>query len=173
MKHTPNPGSVLTVGDNCHLAWCPLDGLEPHAAGRALLRQLYDQQVGGPMPHIRLTPLGKPLFSEGPYHFSISHSKKHVFCCLCSKNVGIDAEEADRQILPRIAERYLSPTERALWEASADKNTALLRLWTLKEAYAKLTGQGIGKYLSQTDFSPEDPRITQIDGCLLAVLTEK
>lgn len=154
--------------EGCRLGWLPLVGEDAHLAGRALLARL----CGAPLPPIRLTPLGKPYFDGDPRHFSISHTRRHVFCCLSDANVGVDAEEADREISPALARRYLSPAEYARWEAAPDRRIALLRLWILKEAYAKLTGKGIGNYLQTTDFDPQDPRITEIDGCLVAVLTE-
>ena len=46
----------------------------------------------------------------------------------------------------------------------------LLKFWVLKEAYAKLTGRGLGNYLGQTDFDPETAQI--IDGGYVAVLEE-
>ena len=149
-----------------------LGSLSGHEAGRLLLQKLWAKQVGGTLPEIAVTDRGKPYFVDSPWHFSISHTKKRVFCALSERNVGIDAEEADREISPALARRYLSPVEYARWEAAPDRRIALLRLWILKEAYAKLTGKGIGNYLQTTDFDPQDPRITEIDGCLVAVLTE-
>jgi len=58
-------------------------------------------------------------------------------------------------------------------ENADDRNQAFLRLWVLKEAYAKLTGRGLGSYLKETNFSPTDTRITEIGGCFVAVLTGK
>ena len=73
----------------------------------------------------------------------------------------------------RLAETYLSPTEKARFDAALDKSTCLLRLWVLKESYAKLTGRGLGDYLKETDFDPNDPRLQTIDGCFVAILTEE
>jgi len=155
----------------CHVAWRALDNDNAHRAGRLLLRQLYEQVTGSPMPPICLTDRGKPYFAEGGWHFSISHTPKHVFCCLCRENVGIDAEETDRVAPEKTA--YFSPRERSLLENADDRNQAFLRLWVLKEAYAKLTGRGLGSYLKETNFSPTDTRITEIGGCFVAVLTGK
>ena len=152
------------------LIWKKLDNEDTHAAGRELLARLYRQQTGQDLPLVNKTPQGKPYIPNSPWHFSISHTKRHVFCCLSRKNIGIDAEEMDRVVDPRLAQRYLSPGERNRWEASEDKNAALLRLWVQKEAYAKLTGAGIGKYLKNTDFYPDNKEILQIDGCYVAVL---
>ena len=87
--------------------------------------------------------------------------------------MGLDAEEADREINLRLAEKILSAPEKERFDAAEDKREALLRLWVLKESYAKFTGRGIGDYLKATDFSPNDPRIRMIDGCYVAVFTEK
>ena len=97
---------------------------------------------------------------------------KVVFCALSETPVGIDAEEADRPLDLRLADKILSPSERRRLEAAPCKAQALLRLWVLKESYAKLTGRGLGNYLWNTDFDPQDPRIRIIDGCLVAVLSE-
>ena len=67
---------------------------------------------------------------------------------------------------------YTSETEYARWEAARDKRDALLRLWVLKEAAAKLSGDGLRGYPNGTDFSPADIRIKEIDGCYVAVLKE-
>ena len=149
------------------LIWARLDGRDGHTVGRELLRELV-----GELPGIAVTDRGKPYFVDFPLHFSISHSKNHAFCAVSKKNIGIDAEETNRQINPRLEQRYLSGTEKVRLQNAADPRTALLRLWVLKESYAKLTGRGWGNYLKSTDFNPEDPRIQIIDGCYVAVLEE-
>ena len=151
------------------IAFTRLRGESGHDAGRTLLREL----CGGNLPQIAVTELGKPYFPQETLHFSISHTKNHAFCCLTHENVGIDAEEMDRRVSPALAEKILSAAEKERYEASSDQNAALLRLWVLKEAYAKLLGKGLGDYLYQTDFDPDDPRVLIIDGCYVAVLTEE
>ena len=84
----------------------------------------------------------------------------------------MDAEELDRNIDLRLAEKILSPPEKARFDAASDKRRALLTLWVLKEAAAKLSGEGLRGYPNHTDFSPEDPRVREIDGCLVAILCE-
>ncbi|MBO5323012.1 MAG: 4'-phosphopantetheinyl transferase superfamily protein [Oscillospiraceae bacterium] len=152
------------------LKWKRLRNQTGHDAGRELLAALYRKKTGCEIPPIFYTEQGKPYFSEGDWHFSISHTDRHGFCCLSRVNVGIDAEAMDRKIDPRLAGRYLSEKEQKSVENASDQNAALLRLWVLKEAYAKLTGRGIGNWLKGTDFDPEDSRITCIDGCFVAIL---
>ena len=64
----------------------------------------------------------------------------------------------------------LSPAEYTQYEAAADKNRAFLTFWVLKEAAAKATGEGIRGFPNKTDFSLDDPRVREIDGCLVAVV---
>ena len=154
------------------IKWERLDGRSGHEVGRQLLAQLYREETGEDCPNILTAPRGKPYFEGASLHFSISHTRNHAFCVLSPHNVGIDAEEKDRKVNLRLAEKILSAAEYARYEAAPDKRAALLRLWVLKESYAKLTGRGLGDYLRQTDFDPNDPRIQIIDGCFVAVLSE-
>ena len=147
-----------------------LNGRTGYEAGRALLAEMYRAKTGQELPQICTAPRGKPYFPEGGLHFSISHTKRRVFCALSEKPVGIDAEETDRQVDLRLADKILSSGERQAYDAAADKRTALLRLWVLKEAAAKLSGEGLRGYPNTTDFSPDDPRVTETDGCFLAVM---
>ena len=147
-----------------------LDGRSGHEAGQELLAQMYQKFAGGALPDICVTPQGKPYFPDSPHHFSISHTKRRVCCVLANAPVGVDIEESDRQIDLRLADKILSPAERRRYDAAADRRKTLLRFWVLKEAYAKRTGRGWGNYLYQTDFDPDDPRVQEIDGCLVAVV---
>lgn len=154
------------------IAHCPLDGRPGHEAGRQLLAQLYTRETGAPCPPVLVAARGKPCFQDSPWHFSISHTKRHAFCVLARCPVGIDAEEADRNINLRLADKILSPRELRQYDAAEDKRTALLKFWVLKEAAAKLSGEGLRGYPNHTDFRLDDPRILEIDGCIVAVMTE-
>ena len=152
--------------------WCALDGRTGHEAGRALLAELYRRETGEALPPIEISPRGKPNFADSPWHFSISHTRKHAFCVLDRENIAIDAEELDRPVNPRLAERILSPREKEQFEAAADKIRALLTFWVLKEAAAKLSGEGLRGFPNHTGFSLDDPRVREIEGCLVAILQE-
>ena len=158
--------------NNIMLTFSRLNGRNGHEVGRELLAQLYREATGEDLPSIAISPRGKPYFPDSPWHFSISHTKRHAFCALAKFPLGIDAEEMDRIINPKLAEKVLSPDEKLRYERYTDKNDAFLRLWVLKEASVKLTGAGLTGYPNHTDFSPNDPRIQIIDGCYVAVLTE-
>lgn len=151
------------------LDWQRLEGRSGHEVGRELLAALYRKYAGGDLPEIRTEDRGKPVFVNCPLHFSISHTRNHAFCALSDIPIGIDAEEPDRKISLKLAEKILSPSEKARFDGSREM---LLRFWVLKEASVKLTGEGLRGYPNHTDFFPDDPRIQIIDNCLVAVITE-
>lgn len=154
------------------LDWEPLNGRTGHEAGRELLARLYRRETGEELPPILKTPRGKPFFESGGWYFSISHTPKHVFCALSRQNVAVDAEEPDRNINLKLAEKILSPGEKQQFDAAQDPRRALLTFWVLKECAAKLSGEGLRGYPNHTNFSLEDPRVTEIHGCLVAVMEE-
>ena len=163
MQLTHLPGGKL-------LGWCRLEGLSGHDAGRQLLAALYREKTGCDLPAIRITEYKKPYFPDSPLHFSISHTRRHAFCVLSQENIGMDAEESDRPIRLELAGKILSASERAEFDRAEDKRQALLKLWVLKEAAAKLGGRGLQGYPTHTSFSLDDPRVTQIDGCYVAIV---
>ena len=148
------------------LLYKQLAGQDGHEAGRELLECLY----GGPLPEIACTKQGKPYFVSNPLHFSISHTPNHAFCVLSDRPVGIDAEEKDRQIRLDLAAKILSPTEMEQFSKADDPRLALLKFWVLKEALGKCTGEGLQLWPNRTNFSLTDPRIQEIDGCLVAII---
>ena len=137
-----------------------------------LLKDLYREATGKDLPEIRITDRGKPYFPDRDWHFSISHTPKHAFCMLSRNNVGLDAEELDRKVNLKLAEKILSPEEKARFDAAENKEKALLTFWVLKEAAAKRSGEGLRGYPKHTNFTLEDPRVTETDGCLVAVMEE-
>ena len=89
------------------LGSCELLGRTGHEAGRALLAELYRKATGEELPPIAVTDRGKPYFADGKWHFSISHTHRHGFCVLSENPVGIDAEELDRNINLKLADKIL------------------------------------------------------------------
>lgn len=153
-------------------ACCKLAGESGHEAGRRLLGELYRRETGEALPQIRVTDRGKPYFPDRPWHFSISHTPKHAFCVLSRRNVAIDAEELDRKINLKLADKILSPSEKQQFDRAENPEKALLTFWVLKEAAAKLSGEGLRGYPNHTDFSLEDPRVMEQSGCIIAVMEE-
>ena len=154
------------------LAHCKLTGQTGHEAGRQLLATLYREETGEELPEIHRTDRGKPYFADSDWNFSISHTKQHAFCALSRKNIAIDAEELDRKINLSLSEKILSESEKQEFAAAENKKTALLTFWVLKEAAAKLSGEGLRGYPNHTNFSLDDPRVFETHGCFVAILKE-
>ncbi len=152
-----------------------LNGLDSRVAGKLLLEQMYSELTGEEMPPIEKMPRGKPYFTDGSLHFSITHTKTTVFCALSDVPVGIDAEDLTRKVSPSLAEKILSAHEYAQYEAlpQEERNEALLRFWVLKEAEVKCSGLGLRGYPNHTAFDLDDKRVQKMGGCLVAVIQEE
>ncbi|MFF3455214.1 4'-phosphopantetheinyl transferase family protein [Streptomyces sp. NPDC002730] len=71
--------------------------------------------------------------------------------------IGVDVEAQDRLLLtPGLPEKVCHPEELAALRLLpyAERNRMLVRLWTLKEAYAKALGIGLGLDFSRVYFQP-------------------
>lgn len=147
-------------------------GQTGHEAAWQLLEEMYRRHAGEVLPRVERTERGKPYFVNSPWHFSLTHTRHHVFCALSLKPVGIDAEETDRRINLALADKILSAGERRQYDRAENHALALLTFWVLKEAQVKCTGQGLQGYPKDTDFSLEDPRVQTIGDCLVAVIEE-
>lgn len=106
---------------------------------------------------------GRPYLPDFPdIHFSLSHSGDRVMCAVSRSPVGCDVEEAEeteadlRRI--RYVARCLTETEREL--ALADPS-AFYRIWTLKESFVKMTGQGLVIPLSSFEITLDPVAIRQ------------
>ncbi|KPN13022.1 4'-phosphopantetheinyl transferase [Bacillus australimaris] len=93
---------------------------------------------------------GKPVVRHIPsFHFNLSHSGDWVVCAIDDAPVGIDIEEI-KPIDLAIAERFFSPDEyQDLLSQPAERREAyFFHLWSMKEAFIKLTGKGLSYGLS-------------------------
>ena len=86
---------------------------------------------------------GKPLLADYPdIHFSLSHCREAVACAVSDRPVGIDVESIGRY-REQLAAYTMSEDERAAIAAAPSPEVAFTRLWTMKEALLKCSGQGI------------------------------
>lgn len=107
---------------------------------------------------VSVTEKGKPYFTDYPdIHYSVTHSKSSAACVLFDKPVGIDME-GHRADSCSVAKRFFSAHENIWIEEGAsqeERDRRFLRLWTLKEAYSKMTGEGIAACLNKIYFKSE------------------
>lgn len=86
---------------------------------------------------------GKPFLKDHPHiHFNLSHCRAGAACAVADHPVGVDMETV-RPYKDALARHALSDDEYARVAASPDPAAAFIRLWTMKEAFAKLTGRGL------------------------------
>lgn len=82
---------------------------------------------------------GQPTIQNG--HISISHTEGYAACAIAREPVGIDVERG-HTFSKAAAKRILSPQEE-LMSDSTNANELLSRIWTVKESFLKMTGEGI------------------------------
>ena len=104
---------------------------------------------------------GKPYFSSNcEIFFNISHSSNYVACVIGNRPVGIDIEKA-RKGRQNLAKRFFDVSE-AEWIKECDSDQRFFRIWTLKEAYGKATGQGVLDILDKIVYRLEKGKM---NGC--------
>ena len=110
---------------------------------------------------------GKPYFKgHANLYFNLSHSGNFAVCIVAGIPCGIDIE-GNRPFKPSVAKRFFSKTEYH-WiydtENVSVQTERFFRLWTLKEAYAKATGNGIAAEIYAASYVPD----TDSDGLCFA-----
>jgi 4'-phosphopantetheinyl transferase len=109
-------------------------------------------------------PRGKPALGTRPaLRFNLSHCHGLVALAVSrDREVGVDVEFLGRRRpLVEALDRYFGPAERA-WLATrppAEFVADFLRLWTLKEAAIKATGDGLYADLDSFDVDPVRPAL--------------
>jgi 4'-phosphopantetheinyl transferase len=142
---------------------------DAYIAAHVLLRVMLSQHanIAPEEWRFRATKGGRPELdpAQAPpgLHFSLSHTRGLVACAVgrCEA-LGIDAE-AWREPAPiELAKRYFAPAEARLIAdlAPEERPAAFYRLWTLKEAYLKATGEGLAGALDSFAFSLDPTELT-------------
>lgn len=94
---------------------------------------------------------GKPYLKNFPYYFSLSHSGEYIFLVISDTEVGVDIQQRKPLGNSKIAERFFTEEEKqelATCSTEQERERCFYRLWTQKEAYGKLTGEGIAAVLT-------------------------
>ena len=100
---------------------------------------------------------GKPYIKGDPVYFSISHCDGLAVAVLSKAPVGIDCESV-RRTSGAVMKRCYGDSETDYILTSADSDKTFSWLWTLKESYAKMTGEGVGSDLKMKCFNVENGR---------------
>ncbi|HWV14547.1 MAG TPA: 4'-phosphopantetheinyl transferase superfamily protein [Cellvibrio sp.] len=136
-------------------------------ATRALVRLCLSRYTNEPPQSLQLKTAekGKPFLAGAntPIQFNLSHCNQVAVLVIgWQAALGVDIESTTRNRSQReIAARYFHPLELAQLEKldNPAHNTHFFRLWTLKEAFFKATGEGISAGLEKAAFHLEGQTI--------------
>lgn len=133
------------------------------AASRLLLKHAACAIVDASPQSVELAyrPGGRPyLRGMDQVDISLSHTESLLLVGLTRRGwIGVDAELTERPMLGRGTEKQVcTPYESSVLAAVPEdrRNAALVRLWTLKEAYSKAIGQGLRFRFTEFGFGPQD-----------------
>lgn len=119
-----------------------------------LLKKVFDI-YGVDVSSIQKDLHGKPVVDG--FHFNLSHTDGLVVCTVGDQSVGCDAERMGKA--PRgIAERFFSEREKEhLHSCVTSYDETFFRMWTMKESYIKMTGEGMHLPMNRFEICFEDP----------------
>jgi 4'-phosphopantetheinyl transferase len=147
-----------------------------HAVAHVGLRRILATELGVEPASIALSrtahPHGKPTLVDAPQdappnivdrgglHFNLSHTRGLALVALArGVEVGIDVEWLGRRVRAEaLAGSLFTPAEREEMARApeAERDRCFLQLWTRREAYAKMTGEGLSRAVARGS-DPDDP----------------
>ena len=127
-----------------------------------------------PIPlHYRFGAHGKPEISELPLNFSLSHSGSYVICAVSERRIGADIQQLKDTDSRKLAQRFFAESEYKELEKCGESGRQRLffEMWTRKEAYGKLTGEGVIPALKRETYEVCWADFPAPEGYALAVCT--
>lgn len=124
---------------------------------RITLKEMSRKIGGGQNFEILKDELGQPFGKTDSQEIfvSIAHTDNCVFCGLSRDYpIGVDIEPVDRTVHARLKHRIMHPKE-----TDVANDIPLIRLWTIKEAYIKLRGQGLRMNMNEVRVVRESDRM--------------
>ena len=101
-----------------------------------------------PLP-LLISDKGKP-YIDGAEHFSLSHSDGVCICAVGECEIGADIEK----------KRELSESMKARILSDGDSLESAVHVWSAKEAFLKLTGDGIDGTIALTSIETHVDKVT-------------
>ena|GEM_PF-6857389 len=134
---------------------CPIDVPPSQQSEQAWRLVHLLLRLRGIRGEVARAPGGKPyLVGRDDVHFNLSHTRGMIGVAISAHHpVGIDVQRSDREVSMALAERVLSPDEMCQYQERGQKPELFFAFWTLKEAVAKYTGEGLAKHLQSLSFS--------------------
>lgn len=117
--------------------------LQKQSLGVELLLSHYALQNSKAVPvEYAYNDLGKPYIKDNTFCFSLAHSGNIAMCAVSENDVGLDVETKEKVKLS-LSKKVFSELELQKFNSTESKSDFLIKTWTAKEAYLKLTGQGL------------------------------
>lgn len=114
-------------------------------------------------PVFALGEHGKPYLAEHrDIHFSLSHTKNAVLCVLDAQPVGADVEMFRIRGMEQLL-KVFSDREQTEIRQAARPEIRFTELWTRKESYLKLTGEGLVGTKALCEIPTEDTESVQYE----------
>lgn len=101
---------------------------------------------------IKKSKSGKLYAENSSHHFNISHSNNLVVCAISKKEIGVDIEKI-RNIRFDAASKFANNSEK---EYIGQNLENFFKIWTLKEAFFKCKGTGLGADIKSISFNITD-----------------
>lgn len=170
--HLAGHEHCITADDRAEFARGALAAQRQSLAARALLRRALSAAVDEDVPprawRFTRSAYGKPLLADElpMLHFSTTHARGVSLIALSRHSrVGIDAEAYGVDDWRMIADSMFNRRERAILNSvpQSAREEAFLRLWTAKEAHAKLVGTGLAFDAAADDCGPGTHLATWLD----------
>ena len=132
-----------------------------------LLQELAEKQLGIRPDELVLekNENGKPWIKDYPeFYFNISHAGDYVVLAYGDVPLGVDIEQIRGKENLRVARRCFTEREYAYVSGQKEVDDSLsaerfFYLWTMKESYLKLTGDGISVPLNSFEIDPEQKTV--------------
>ncbi len=167
-----NEVNFLTDGDRAEFAQLGKHARCRAHATRALLRGALSAAVDGEIDPLAWrfvrSAYGKPHVADGlpVVHFSTTHTRGvSLIATSRHSSVGLDAEARGFAGWRAIADDMFARQERAMLNSTPEqaREEAFLRIWTAREAHAKLVGTGLAFDVAANDCGPGTHLATWLD----------
>lgn len=123
---------------------------------------------------LRYGDFGKPFLREYPdIFFNISHCSTACAVAVATGPMGIDIQNI-RPFTWEIVRRVCCREELKLLKNSSDKDREFLKIWSKKESFVKMTGQGLNCCLPEINTLHKDSiQTVEIGDCVMSIDMEE
>lgn len=132
------------------IAYCGQESARRQRLGAGLLLQQVFRMHGIESDVLQFEDGGKPIVDG--LSFNLSHSGNLVLCAVGSQDVGCDVEKL-REAPKKVGSRFFTEQEQDYLNTLDDEeyDRAFFQIWTMKESYVKMTGEGLRVPLSMLE----------------------